>query len=143
MPRSSDSLSTVTSRRSTATPSVAARILISVASHAARLARQSQPGDGAEPPPPTDAGMSVAIVLPENSARKRSPLSITTVAPESVYRASAGWSVRYRPALSIAARISSSGIVIAPRLRDRRQGYRGPRSERRAQATVITTFALA
>src|SRR3954454_2780805 len=65
MPRSSDSLVTSTSTPPTSRLSCAARIPISVATHAASAARRYQPGDGADPPPPMDEGMSVVNFSPD------------------------------------------------------------------------------
>jgi hypothetical protein len=64
MPRSFDSLSTVTSTDRSSIPTEAARIATSVATHDASAARSSQPGDGAALPPPTLVGMSVRTFAP-------------------------------------------------------------------------------
>ena len=73
----------------------AARIAIKVASQLASAARKSHPGDGLEPAPPTDAGMSVEIRSPAGpSTRTWRPFSSVAVAMESVYRASSGCSLR-------------------------------------------------
>ena len=77
IPASSDSLSTVTSRPSRSdarAPRHASRS--SVAMQEALAARSSQPGDGADPPPPTPAVMSVVMLAPSApTTRIRSPSS--------------------------------------------------------------------
>ena len=65
MPRSSDSLSTVTSMLSTgrSTPVIAARMPMRGATHEAAAARKYHPGEGMVAPPPMPFGMSVVEAL--------------------------------------------------------------------------------
>ncbi len=94
-PRSSDSLSTSTSSRDSATSSWAARSAISVHTQLATAARNAHPGDGPVPDPPIDAGISVTSNSPVGPVTEtRRPLSSLADAGESVYRASSGWSLR-------------------------------------------------
>src|SRR5688572_9563904 len=78
-----------------ATPSVAHRMAIIVASHVASAARRYQPGPGADAPPPIAAGMSVITTAPFGpSARQRRPSSRITTADESLHRAAEGLFLR-------------------------------------------------
>ena len=93
-PRLSDSLTTVTARCVSSIPARAASIATMVASHDASAARISQPGDGAEPPPPSDVAMSVVSSPDGPSTRQRSPSTRTAVAGVSSSVAASGWSAR-------------------------------------------------
>ena len=97
IPRSSDSLSTVTSTASpvSSSPTIAARMPISEATHDAAAARKYQPGDGTLAPPPMPRGMSVTSCSPPGpvtSTRRPSPRR--ALACESRYLASSGCAVR-------------------------------------------------
>jgi hypothetical protein len=121
MPRSSDSLSTVTSSDSNRTSSIAARIAISVAAQLAAAARNSQPGDGALADPPTDLDMSVVTASPSGPAvSTTSPSRSTARAAPSRYRASAGFAVRYSVApanasLMVSPLIPTSSCIVRHR----------------------------
>jgi hypothetical protein len=83
-PRSSDSLSTATSRLRTSIPSEAARMAMSVVTQDAAAARKYQPGDGFEAVPPIPVGMSVASRSPPGPRTSvRSPVSNRARASES------------------------------------------------------------
>ena len=84
IPRSSDSLPTVTDSPGSGLPRVAARIAISVATQLAAAARMYQPGGAASALPPTEAGISVCIEAPSApDTVQSSPSFITAVAFES------------------------------------------------------------
>ena len=93
-PRLSDSLTTVTASFVSSIPARAASIATMVASHDASAARISQPGEGAEPPPPSDFAMSVISSPDGPSTRQRRPSTRNAVAGVSRSVASSGWSAR-------------------------------------------------
>jgi hypothetical protein len=88
MPRSSDSLSTVTPSPSIATSRVAARKAISVATQLAAAARSNQPGDGALPVPPTEDHVRGDRLVPLPVTTTNRPARSVAAAALSRYRAS-------------------------------------------------------
>src|SRR5205085_7579852 len=126
-PRLSDSLETETSNDVSVTPTWAARIAITVAWHDASEALRSQPGFGAEPPPPRADGISVDSFSPCGPVTWNfTPFSSTAVAEGFLDRAFVGCSAKTLDSFSIASRTeviakaSSSGTFKTEAHRERR-----------------------
>ncbi|MBS1252437.1 MAG: hypothetical protein MAG451_01476 [Anaerolineales bacterium] len=75
VPISSGSPSTITSSVVSSMPTCAARSVTNVASQLAKAARNSRPGEGADPPPPIPVGMSVTIAVPSDVSTRHLSLS--------------------------------------------------------------------